>query len=71
MSAIELTGILKKMQVLSRMFLLASGRIMKVRDQSKIFYIRYVFPICTTSDNMYDLDYIVLHSSWKVLAYYI
>lgn len=47
MSTIEFTGnFLKKIWVLSRMFLLTSGRIMKVRVQSKIFYIQYVFPIC-------------------------
>lgn len=62
MSAIELAGILlKKMQVLSRMFLLTSGRIMMVREQSKICYVWYILPICTTSDNVFDLDYIVLH----------
>lgn len=43
---------------------------MKVRNQSKIFYILHAFPICATSDYIYNLDYISLHSSWEILAYY-
>lgn len=54
MSAIELTGILlTKMQILSRMFLLTSGRVMKVRNHNA-FYRWCGFLICATSDNMCD-----------------
>lgn len=71
-SAIELTGILlKKMWFQSRSFIFAWGRIMKVWDKSKTFHMVYVFPIFRTSDNIYDLDYTILHSSWKISTCYI